>query len=186
MNSFEEYLKKNRTELDTVTPNQTIWQSIEYYINKKKSISRISFFQIAAAILLIFGFSFLIYKITNKVDQNNDFISFRIPSEYFELKKLEGSYIKQINVLTRQIEKEEITIDNPEYFQVFISHFKEVDNKFKMVQNNIDANGMDDNMIENIIRYYQNRISDLEQLQSEIKRVNQQEQNKDAKYKIKL
>ena len=186
MEKFELFFKENRLRLDTENLENASWQNIEnsFKQHKRKKIFRQLY--VAASIAVILGLSSLLV-FSNKDEKEPDkqiSIFYNISSD---LAEKEISYMQLVNSKIDLIKKQEVSIENVALFDGFIQQLEVIDKQYELYKTEIEKNGYNEDLIQQIIYNYQLKLSVLQMLQSEIDKINRlTKQKKHEKSKIKL
>lgn len=85
---------------------------------------------------------------------------------------LDASYASIIHYQLHKIEKTPIHAESAEYFYDFKKQWNNLDREEMKLRRDIKIGGMNDQMVEEMIRIYQQKLSVLKQLQAEINKMN--------------
>jgi hypothetical protein len=183
---LEQFIEDNRDSFDSFSPNQSekVWAKIATgRIGKQKRKIILHYFSRAAAVLLIFGLSYLfhdfVYK--NKEVRISKEIINDIYKQIPELKEAEAYYSSLVSAKMEEVNP--FLAKNPQIRNYINMDFSELDSIYNSLKNDLKDNIANDQVINAMIQNYRLKLRILEELQSEIK----QEKNTDhAKPKINI
>ncbi len=162
---LEQFISKNRDQFDLFEPGEKVWAGIEPRVSQKKTF-RIGWKGVmwrAAAVLIIFGASFLLQEIlhqrqstiTEKTDE-------KILQEIPELQEAEIYYTSLLNNKIEQIEP--LISENPELGETLQQDLSELDSIYTELQKDLRDNIANDEVVEAMIQNYVLKIQILEDL----------------------
>jgi hypothetical protein len=162
---LEQFISENRDQFDLHEPDEKLWAGIEANIQGKKS-RRIGWKGIvwrAAAVILIFGASFLVQEYLHQrkimmADQEDTGIIQGIP----ELQEAEIYYTGLLNDKISQIEP--LLENHPELGESLQQDLAELDSIYAELQKDLRDNIANDEVVEAMIQNYILRIQILEDL----------------------
>ena len=86
-----------------------------------------------------------------------------------------------INIEKQKINSSPLYAESPAYFNDFKNRMMQMDNDEKLLRNDIKTKGPSNDMIEQLINIYQQKLNLLKQLQTEMNKMNSRyKQNKPA------
>ena len=98
-----------------------------------------------------------------------------------ELRYIENSFMQVINIEKQKINNCPLYAESPAYFNDFKNRMMQMDNDEKLLRNDIKIKGPDNDMIDQLINIYQQKLNLLKQLQTEMNKMNSRyKQNKPA------
>ena len=101
--------------------------------------------------------------------------------EMGELRYVENSFMQVINIEKQKINSSPLYAESPAYFNDFKNRMMQMDNDEKLLRNYIKSKGTSNDMIEQLINIYQQKLNLLKQLQTEMNKMNSRyKQNKSA------
>lgn len=186
MEKFEQFFKENRLRLDTENLETKQWDNIRMAIGKHQRKKLFRQLYAAASILIIIGLFTLLW-LTNKpekeINQQVSIFSNISP----DLAKQEISYMQLISNKVDTLKRQEVPIESAELFNEFIQQLKLIDKQYELYKIEIEKQGYNEDLIQQIIYNYQLKLSVLQMLQSEIDKINKlTKKQKNEKDKIKL
>ena len=90
---------------------------------------------------------------------------------------LETNYATIINYQLRRLERTPIYAESADYFHVFKKQWYDLQKDEEQLKTDIQAYGLNDMIVDQVIQLYQNKISVLKQLQKEINKMNLRTRN---------
>ncbi len=101
--------------------------------------------------------------------------------EMGELRYVENSFMQVINIEKQKINSSPLYAESPAYFNDFKNRMMQMDNDEKLLRNDIKTKGPSNDMIQQLINIYQQKLNLLKQLQTEMNKMNSRyKQNKSA------
>ncbi len=178
---LEQFIDENRDSFDSFSApeSEKNWQKI--LANRKVKPGRklyLSYFSRAAAVLLVFGLSYLFHdmvdhrKESRLAEEKLNDIYKQLP----ELKEAESYYANL--VLNKMDEIKPFLISNPEIGNDINTDLMELDSVYTSLKNDLKDNVANDQIIEAMIQNYRLKLSILEDLQAEIEIENNNENEK--------
>ena len=162
---LEQFISDNRDQFDLHEPDEKLWAGIESNIRKKRTV-RIGWQGIAwraAAVILIFGASFLIQEYLH---QRRDIITAREANQMIrnipELQEAEVYYTSLLNEKITQIEP--LIAEHPELKESLEQDLSELDSIYAELQKDLRDNIANNEVVEAMIQNYILRIEILEDL----------------------
>lgn len=186
MDKLEQFFKENRLRLDTENLDNASWENISSSIKKQKHKKLFRQIYFAASILLILGLTMVLYlKNDTKVNQTNEASIFYKFSP--DLAEQEVEYMQLINNKVAEIKKQKVPARTIALFNEFIQQLEVIDKQYELYKIEIEKQGYNEDLIQQIIYNYQLKLSVLQMFQSEIDKINRlTKKQKDEKDKIKL
>jgi hypothetical protein len=163
MDRLEEYIRKNRDDLDIYKPSPVLWKRIKKDLQmEKRPIKRL--ISIAASVAVILTTSVVFYQIGKKSGNSDRFINKEAgtTSAKFQLKEAEAFYNNQINQLYR--EASPLLISNPELEHELNSEITQVDSIYADLRKDLKDNIANQEVVEAIIQNYIIKIRILEEM----------------------
>lgn len=93
------------------------------------------------------------------------------------LRSIETNYVTIINYQLRRLESTPIYAESADYFHVFKKQWYDLGKDEEKLKKDIEVYGLNDILVDQFIQLYQNKISVLKQLQTEINKMNQRARN---------
>ncbi len=162
---LEQFISDNRDQFDLHEPDEKLWAGIESNIQGKKII-RIGWKGVmwrAAAVILIFGASFMIQEYlhqrrdTMTAQEENEMIN-----NFPELQEAEVYYTSLLNDKISQIEP--LLSENPELGESLKQDLSELDSIYAELQMDLRDNIANDEVVEAMIQNYMLKIQIMEDL----------------------
>ena len=98
-------------------------------------------------------------------------------SESSPLQSLESNYAGIINYQLKRVERTPIYAESADYFHVFKKQWYDLEKDEEKIRADIQMVGLNDIVVDQFIRLYQNKIDLLKQLQSQIDKMNLRARN---------
>ncbi len=169
---LEKFIDENRDSFDSISPAEAdrIWGKIERNgIRKTKGSVYLKYFSRAAAILVIFGLSYVFHdymdigRESRIADEKMNNIYEQIP----ELKEAETYYSNLVSNTMREIKP--FLTSNPQISKDINQDLTELDSIYHSLKNDLKDNVANDQIIEAMIQNYRLKLQILEDLKAEIK-----------------
>jgi ABC-type cobalt transport system substrate-binding protein len=162
MDRLEEYIRKNRDDLDIYKPSPVLWRRIKEDLNTGKKPAR-RWLSIAATVAVIIGTSLIFYQI-GKMSERRDLLSASGSdgTARQQLKEAEAYYNNQINALYH--EATPLLTANPELEQELNSDLLRIDSIYKDLREDLKDNIANQEVVEALIQNYMIRIKILEDM----------------------
>ncbi|MBY0481065.1 MAG: hypothetical protein K2Q21_06905 [Chitinophagaceae bacterium] len=93
-------------------------------------------------------------------------------SEFQQLHLLENSFVQVINLQKARVSTTPLYAESPEYFNDFAVQMKQMEQDEKAIKADIFKYGLTDSKLDQLINVYQQRLSVLKQLQTEMHKLN--------------
>jgi len=173
MESFEQYLKRNRDQLKTeVTSKPEIWDMIESNLssNKPNRLKWIS--PIAASLALLLATTALLITL-NK--QKVEMVELPLTAYSAAYGDTEQEYIGAINFKKQQVDQMNVSVAHQKEIASFLNGLKALEMAYDGYKVIVDQEGCSEIMMQLIIDNYQRRIDLLEELQNELIKLNSNE-----------
>jgi hypothetical protein len=98
-----------------------------------------------------------------------------------KLNSMEASFTQVINIQKARISTTPIYAESPNYFSDFHNQLHQMDKDEAQIKSYIQKNGMSDELLEQMINVYQQKLNMLKQLQTEMQKLNSRyKQNRPA------
>jgi len=88
------------------------------------------------------------------------------------LSDIENSFTQVINLQRDKVSTMPMYAETPDYFNDFKIQIRQIDKDEKMIKSDITKNGMNDNLLDQLINLYQQKLTILKQLQIEMNKTN--------------
>jgi len=182
---LEQFISKNKDQFDLYEPDEKLWAGIEPGLSKQKSI-RIGWkggMWRAAAVIIIFGASYLVQEILHQrramiTETTENDIMQEIP----ELQEAEIYYTSLLNNKIEQIEP--LISENPELGETLEQDLTELDSIYKELQKDLRDNIANDEVVEAMIQNYILKIEILEDLLEYMDETSKNQEDEDAAFEI--
>jgi len=170
MDNFEKYIRENRLKLDTEDLEPDFKNHLKNSFNKTTKKRMLNYWYLIASVVII-SLSVLLFMEKNKNNRLN-FYRENKNSLATEFNSQEDFYSSAINQQVKIIEKEKINKENLVYFNEFIEQLKTIDNQYKLINKQIKKQGYTEDLIEQLMYIYKLKLSVLQMMQKEIKKIN--------------
>jgi hypothetical protein len=163
MDRLEEYIRKNRGDLDKYTPSNEIWSRIDQSIRKGR-IKRTRWMAAAAMIIVIFGTAVLFYLGEDKknfgaISRNGDALIMKTNPD---LNETEIYYNNLVNDLYSKATP--LLTGNPELEKELFSDLSHLDSICTDIKKDLKDNISNQEVIEALINNYRIKIRILEEM----------------------
>jgi len=166
--NIEEYIRKNRNQLDVEKPDEDyLWTGISHSINKKQK--RFIVLKIAAAAIVIITLSVIAYQVTS-FRSNQQLILAKIDPD---LAKQEAQFQHQIKTYYQVLETKNFNED------LLTSNFKDleyIDTLINKYSDDLNKYGPNPKLLNSLLDLYQKKIKLLDRMLNEIEK-NQKYEN---------
>jgi hypothetical protein len=88
------------------------------------------------------------------------------------LQNLENSFTQVINLQRDRVSSMPMYAESPEYFNDFKVQIKQMEKDEKVIKSDIAKRGMNDQLLDQLINLYQQKLNTLKQLQTEMNKTN--------------
>ncbi|MES2374574.1 MAG: hypothetical protein V4557_18505 [Bacteroidota bacterium] len=88
------------------------------------------------------------------------------------LQNLENSFTQVINLQRDRVSSMPMYAESPEYFSDFKVQIKQMEKDEKVIKSDIAKRGMNDQLLDQLINLYQQKLNTLKQLQTEMNKTN--------------
>jgi len=163
MDKLEEFIKKNRNDLDIYKPSPILWRRIKKVMRTDRLPVR-RWISIAATIAVLITTSVIFYHI-GKDDRISDGIlndGRGFASFYPQLKEAEAYYNNQINMLYR--EAAPLLTGNPELERELNYDISQIDSLYSDLKKDLRDNIANQDVVEALIQNYLIKIKILEDM----------------------
>lgn len=163
MDKLEEYIRKNREDMDRYSPRKSIWRNIHRKLYTEKSSSR-QWISIAAMIVVILGMAVIFFKpeyrwsSADRQKNNNEDLTGVTP----QLKETETYYNNLINSL--YTEAKPLLTNNPEIKKELNSDLSQLDSICTDLKKDLKDNIANQDVVEALIQNYRIKIRILEDM----------------------
>jgi len=183
---LEQFIGENRDSFDSITPSTTesVWLKIDAERNRKsKGKIVLRYFYRAAAVLLIFGLSYMFHDFVD-VKRENRLAEEKMNDIYKQLPELKEAENYYSNLVSTRLEEiKPFLADNPGISEAINVDLVELDSVYISLKNDLKDNVANDQIIEAMIQNYRLKLKILEELLAEIKQENNKE---DVQAKINI
>lgn len=167
---FEEYIRKNRAEIDADKPNEEyLWDGIQVEMVRKTYRKKLRIWRIAATVLALVTlgqWSFSLYNTSTK-SNSQDIIVVDVPAEKGSFETLEATYQREVDDLQSQVNSKQV---NPSEYTVLydeLSYIEELEDEFR---SDIPVVNDRERLAEILVDTYEKKIRLLERLLEQIER----------------
>ena len=162
MDRLEEYIKKNRDNLDIYKPSPVLWKKIKKDLKPGRKPAR-RWLSIAATVAVIIGTSLIFYQIGKKsVSRDLISVSGSDVKASQQLKEAEIYYNNQINALI--LEARPLLTANPDLEQELNSDLSQIDSIYADIRKDLKDNVANQEVVEALIQNYMIKIKILEDM----------------------
>jgi len=174
---IEEYIRKNRENLDTERADEDyLWTGISQSFIKAKRSKRMVALKIAASVLLFIGLSYTVIELYT-IRNNQELILKNIDPI---LAKQEAQYKKQINTYYDLLIK---TNFDKNQLETNYGKLDEIDNMIQHYYDDLKKHGPNPKILNSLMDLYQKKILVLDRMLNEIEK-NKNYENNISKIKI--
>jgi len=163
MDRLEEFIKKNRNDLDIYKPSPVIWRRIRKYLKSDKQPVR-QWMSVAASVAVLIATSVIFYQIGKegrKTDRLVNDVRGLIKLNP-QLKEAEAYYNNQINMLYR--EAAPLLTGNPELERELNYDISQIDSIYSDLRKDLRDNIANQEVVEALIQNYLIKIKILEDM----------------------
>ncbi len=181
MDRLEEYIRKNRENMDIYSPSSGLWKGIKRRIDiNQPSIGK--WVSIAAMVIIIIGSALLLYNRSILPDRSVK-ISYEetVNQDNTQLKEMEVYYNSLANSLYR--EATPLLTANPEIEKEFTSDISQLDSICSEIKRDLKDNVANQEVVEALIQNYRIKIRLLEDM-LEVLKENDDNQDKNNGYEL--
>lgn len=162
--NIEEYIRKNRNQLDVEHPDEDyLWTGISHSINKKKSRSRFLALKIAAAVVVIIALSVITYQVTS-LRSNQQLILANIDPD---LAKQEAQFQHQIKTYYQVLQKTDYDKDQ---LATSYKDLEYIDTLIQKYSEDLNTYGPNPKLLNSLMDLYQKKIKLLDRMLNEIEK----------------
>jgi len=161
MDRLEEYIKKNRTSLDTREPSPDVWDRIGKELKPdRKPVKR--WLSVAASVIIVAGISLFFFQLgRNSVDRQIASADGNLPARQ-QLREAEAYYTGQINALYQ--EALPMLTSNPGLQDELDYDIAQIDSIYADLKKDLKDNIANQEVVEALIRNYTIKIKILEDM----------------------
>jgi ADP-ribosylglycohydrolase len=170
MSKFEQFIKENRSQLDTEHLETAVWENLEKVFRAKKRHTQLIQTGIAAALILLMAIFWLLKDDRKQISAPVNMI---FSENQNELQLKEENFIHLINSNIKQIERTEIPAEKTPMFDNFIEQLRTIDKQLQLIQQQIETAGYTEELIQQTIYMYQLKLSVLDMMQFEAEKMNE-------------
>ena len=177
MDKLEQHIRNKQGEFDSFEPPEGHLDRFAGKLRPRQIslLSRIPYaVKVAAVLFLVAASSIWIYEQVNQIHLGRDFANLNDIS--MEFSEIEYYYPSLINEKYKAID--DFTSDNPEQNRILINELELMDNMFKSLQQDFQANPMDERIIHAMINHYELKLEVMGQILSQLEKVQQNNKNK--------
>ena len=164
---FEEYLEKNRQQLDVEDPdNQLIWDGISRDLTRKPKLGYLNFWKAAAILLLLVSTTYFVYNEFFSPRQNIYSISVGDINPDYAVK--EADYMLVINNKMQELNR--ANPSGTENFSMYFDELENLDEMYREYQLDFYELGQNERLIRAMMDYYEKKMRILDRLLMEIQK----------------
>jgi hypothetical protein len=182
MDKLEEYIKKNREDLDRYKPSTEIWKKVRSSLHKEK-IPALRWVSYAAIVVIISGTTLFLLRPGNSgliIKKNvNTETDLTISNSNF--RETEVYYAKMVNVLYREVTP--LLSSEPELKEELNTDISQIDSICIDIKKDLKDNIANKEVIEALIQNYRKKIELLEEM-IEILQEAENETEKNRSYEL--
>ena len=167
--NLEKFITSNRDAFDLYEPSPEIWKRIEKSVHKKSITLRVVLWR-AAAVILIFGASFVFQRYLQMV-KKPEISKIEIP----ELQEAEIYYTTMVSSKLNEIEP--LLKEHPGMEKEIMKDLSELDVMYSDLKKDLVDNVANQEVIEAMIQNYRMRLDILEDVLNELKNQEKNEKN---------
>jgi hypothetical protein len=166
---LEKFILENREEFDIHEPRNEVWGKIERNIRPKKSVNWRMAIGRAAAVILIFAASYMVHDILENRSSKITRSKTRKEKELIipELREAEIYYSNLIS--EKLLEIKPMFSEDPKLEEEIIYDLNQLDSIYEELKNDLRDNISNQEVIEAMIQNYRLRLSILEDVLSQLK-----------------
>ncbi len=176
MDRLEEFIKKNRDDLDKLTPSDATWEDIKKELKKGRSYY-IKWLSAAAMIAVVF-MSAALYYIGERKRNAAAFDENQYSVSNAQLNETEIYYNAEFNILYQQAQP--VLVKYPEIEKELVSDVAHLDSICAEVKKDLRDNVSNQEVIEALINNYRLKIRILEDMLDLVKQEQNDPPNKDG------
>lgn len=180
---LEKFVRENRKEFDSESPNENLWEKISPRISrieKKKKFDFSFYLKIAAMLVIGIGLGYYFFPKQNISTTEVADVKLFYPPQFAEM---ESNFQIALNTQLTQIRNEPILNGDTSYFSAYVNQLKELDDRNEFYKKELLKNGYSENIIQEMIEYYQLKLNVLRKLQKEITKINNRIKNQNNENK---
>ena len=164
---FEEYLEKNRQNLDVEDPDdQLIWEGINNDLRSKPKARLRNFWKAAAILLLLISSTYFVYNEFFKPKQNIYSVSLGDIEPGFAT--MEVNYLLVIDNKMQELDRVNPSgIENPE---LYFEELENLENMYREYQADFQQLGKNERLIMAMMDYYEKKMRILDRMLMEIQK----------------
>ena len=165
MSSFEDYLKKNKEQLELDHVNPEIWLNIENKMLKQKHRRRGLYLRLmsAAAAVLLLLVIVLQFSGNGKQDANELLAQYGINNQ---------EWTQQVNQKKAALSSATVPKDRKEDFDLLLQQLEFLDGQYNDYLQYVEQHGYEAFIGQQILNYYKTKIDLLDKIQQEIEKIN--------------
>lgn len=155
---LENYLEKNKKQLDTDRPNQDmIWEGVRSGMHQKNSFLKHTLWKVAAIVLLLISSTYIINEETQLFKKKTPLALYGA-----DLGSQELAYQQTIQVKLGEIDQNYAY--NNEVISILFEELQLLDTIYKMALDDLQTSGYEEKIVNTIFDTYERRIHVLEKL----------------------
>lgn len=162
--NIEEYIRKNRNQMDVEHPDEDyLWTGISHSITKKKNHSRFLTLKIAAAVVVMVALSVITYQVTS-LRSNQQLILANIDPD---LAKQEAQFQHQIKTYYQVLQKTDYDKDQ---LATSYKDLEYIDTLILKYSEDLNTYGPNPKLLNSLMDLYQKKIKLLDRMLNEIEK----------------
>ncbi|WP_109831962.1 hypothetical protein [Reichenbachiella versicolor] len=173
MNNFEKYLKENKNELKReLEPRRELWDKIDQKLENKRN-AKFKWIQLSAAVVALLLAATALFRTVERDPK----VILELPLAKYstEYGLVEQEYQESIRYSTQLVANMKTSVEVKKQTASYLNGLEALEMAYEGYKKIVVEEGCDDIMMELIIDNYQRRLELLENLQGEIKKLNNHE-----------
>lgn len=180
MDRLEEYIKKNKEDLDVYNPSPASWRRIRRGLNSRKQPVWL-WISVAASVAVLIATSVIFYQIGKGGSESKITSDSSLNNGSQQLKEAEAYYNKQIKILYH--EAVPLLTGNPELERELNNDLTQIDSIYTSLRKDLRDNVANQEVVEALIQNYLIRIEILEEMLTILKE-NEKNGDKNKSYEL--
>jgi hypothetical protein len=168
---LDKFIRENRTDFDRKAPSEGLWASIESKLPEPQPVKRKEFslgkaFRMAASVVFLIGFGYLIGQYWRPV------------TEQSEIAKLSPKYAKEVMQYTifiseKRAELKRLTTEKPALFEEFKTELNDLEIEYQSLKDSLPKNPNQEELLGAMITNLEWQLNILNQQLEIIRRINE-------------